>query len=96
MNNLPNDIVDLTLDFFISKPLKIKDCFLSNKVNWYILSMNPAAIHLLEENLDEISWGSLSENPAAIHLLEKNLDKVDWWTLSKKSRGNSYFRRKFR
>ena len=51
-------------------------------VNWYSLSTNPAAIQLLEEDLDYISWHSLSSNPAAIHLLEKNLDKIEWDSLS--------------
>ena len=55
---------------------------------WDILSENPYAIHLLEQNLDKIDWFGLSENPGAIHLLEQNLlhsDKIDWFGLSKNS-----------
>ena len=44
--------------------------------------MNPAAIHLLEANLDKIGWIGLSMNPAAIHLLEANLDRISWYELS--------------
>jgi len=34
-----------------------------------ILSRNPNAIHLLEQNLDKVSSEGLSQNPNAIHLL---------------------------
>jgi hypothetical protein len=47
-----------------------------------MLSENPAAIHILEKNLDKVDWMWLSRNPAAIHILEKNLEKVDWNGLS--------------
>jgi len=52
--------------------------------------MNPAAIHLLEANLDKINskpfrWINLSENPAAIHLLEANMNEIDWHQLSANS-----------
>jgi hypothetical protein len=50
--------------------------------NWQTLSGNPAAIYLLEENIDKINWTTLSFNTAAIHLLKDNLDKVDWYNLS--------------
>ena len=41
---------------------------------------NPAAIHIIEANLDKIDMFWLSSNPAAIHLLEK--DKINWCWLS--------------
>jgi hypothetical protein len=47
-------------------------------VNWNILSWNPNAIHILEQNLDKVNWVWLSINPNAIHILEQNLDKIDW------------------
>ena len=53
--------------------------------DWPMLSQNPNAIHLLEQNIDKIDWGMLSSNPNAIHLLEQNLDKIDkidWFWLS--------------
>jgi hypothetical protein len=36
-----------------------------------MLSMNPNAIHLLEQNLDKVHWALLSMNPNAIPLLSK-------------------------
>jgi hypothetical protein len=39
---------------------------------WEILSGNPNAIHLLEQNLGKVDWDELSANPNAIHLLEQN------------------------
>jgi len=53
-----------------------KPKFILNKdINWYNLSSNPNAIHLLEQNIDKISWNALSENPNAINLLF-NLDVI--------------------
>ena len=52
------------------------------KLYWKSLSVNPAAIHLLEQNPDKINWEWLSANPAAIHLLEQNPEKLNWTLLS--------------
>ena len=52
---------------------------LENRISWYLLSENPNAINLLEQNLDKIIWQYLSGNPNAIHLLEQNLYKIDWY-----------------
>ena len=60
------------------KPVFIVD----DRVSFGFLSLNPNAIHLLEQNLDEVDWYYLSGNPNAIHILEKNLDKVNWYSLS--------------
>jgi hypothetical protein len=46
------------------------------------LSINPNAIHLLEQNSDIINWYQLSLNPNAIHLLEQNQDNINWEFLS--------------
>jgi hypothetical protein len=59
-------------------------------IYWYNLCKNPAAIHLLEANLNNnnINWCSLCENPAAIHLITAELEanpksnKINWYTLS--------------
>ena len=51
-------------------------------MDWYYLSQNPNAIHILEQNLDKVDWHNLSCNPNAIHILEQNLDKVSWPDLS--------------
>jgi len=47
-----------------------------------LLSSNPNAIALLEQNLDKINWYELSQNPNAMGILEKNLDKINWIYLS--------------
>ena len=62
--------------------LKLRDWIDKNKIGWDWLSLNPNAIHILEQNLDKINWDCLSFNPNAIHLLEQNLDKIDWYWLS--------------
>jgi hypothetical protein len=38
-------------------------------VDWYELSYNKNAIHILENNLDKVDWKMLSYNPNAIHLI---------------------------
>jgi hypothetical protein len=59
-----------------------------DKINWSYLSLNPAAIHLLEkmleENPDKIRWEKLSgnPNPAAIKILEAKPEKIEWCYLS--------------
>jgi hypothetical protein len=47
-----------------------------------MLSRNPNAIHILEQNLDMVDWQQLCCNPNAIHLLENNLDIYSWQGLS--------------
>ena len=59
-----------------------------DKIDWELLSGNPAAIHLLEKKPDKIDWEELSGNPAAIHLLEKKPDKIDWGELSENPAAN--------
>ena len=44
-----------------------------NKLNWIMLSTNPAAIHLLEQNPDKIYWPWLSQNPA---IFDYDYDKI--------------------
>lgn len=40
---------------------------------------NPAAIDLLEKNIECVDYEYLSRNPAAMNLLEKNKDNIDKW-----------------
>jgi hypothetical protein len=51
-------------------------------IYWKKLSLNPAAIRLIEQNLDKADWSRLSKNSAAIPLLEKHFDNIDWTMLS--------------
>ena len=56
-----------------------------------MLSINPAAIHLLEANQHLINWRMLSKNPAAIHLLEANQHLIDWIVLAENPAGIRLF-----
>jgi hypothetical protein len=42
-----------------------------DKINWPILSYNPAAIHILEKTQQKIPWNHLSQNPA-IFVLDRD------------------------
>ncbi len=55
-----------------------------DKIIWYMLSINPNAIKLLEANREKIDWNELSRNtnPEAIELLKANPDKINWFWLS--------------
>ena len=55
---------------------KLKYWINIKNIDWRILSQNPNAISLLEQNMDKIDWYHLSFNPNAIHLLEKNSNKI--------------------
>ena len=53
----------------------------THTIDWRVLSNNPNAISILEENINKIYWDVLSLNENAIRILEKNLDKIDWSNL---------------
>ena len=61
---------------------KLLDWIDEKKLNWLLLSSNPAAIDLLKDNINKINWTYLSSNPAAIDLLTNNLNKINWKNLS--------------
>ena len=44
-----------------------------------MLSSNPNAIQLLQQNQDKIDWFWLCSNPNAVHILEQNQDKINWY-----------------
>lgn len=78
---LPNVLQDIVIGY-LGDELKLLDWIDESHLCWNALSGNPAAIHLLEKNLDKINWYILSGNHAAIHLLEKYPDRIDWRALS--------------
>ena len=80
---LPLDICNMISDYLPKYVLH--DWIDINKLNWDMLSENPAAIELLKENPDKINWYMLSRNPAAIYLLEDNQDKINYFVYSKNS-----------
>jgi hypothetical protein len=73
MMNKCNDWCDVPLDYIEEN---------IDKIDWFYLSANPNAIHLLELNQDKICWSMLSNNENAMHLLEKNQDKINSYWLS--------------
>ena len=66
-------------------PIKIKCEYVINaeKIDWYMLSENPDAIHLLEQNSEKIDWNWVSRNPNVIHLLSQKPEKINWSSLSR-------------
>jgi hypothetical protein len=80
ITNLPENIRSTILDKFAEiLPTKyvLLDWIDENKLNWNMLSLNPNAIDLLEENIDKIDrsmWSILSANPNAIDLLKQRIE----------------------
>jgi len=67
----------------LNRPIwKLRDWIDKDKLDWGMLSFNPKAIQLLEENQDKINWDNLSMNENAINLLKENPDKICWDLLS--------------
>jgi hypothetical protein len=58
-------------------------------LSWDILSANPNAIDLLENNQDKINWYMLCINPNAIDLLDDNKNKIYWESLSSNPNPNA-------
>ena len=46
-------------------------------INWFKLTVNSNAKHLLERNIEKVEWNHLSLNRNAIQLLDKNPDKIN-------------------
>jgi len=77
---LPKCLLYIISQYITPIPTRFRSFIDQEKIDWYILSKNPAAISVLKKNPDK-----LSRNPAAISLLEKNPDKIDWSWLSENS-----------
>ena len=54
-----------------------------SKIDWFCLSRNPNANHILEKNPEKIDQSGLSENPNAMYMLEKNQEKINYCDWSK-------------
>ena len=72
---LPNVLLEVISDY--AEENELLDWIDPEKIDWGYLSLNPAAIHLLEKNPEKIGWKWLSENPAAIHLLESEIANAE-------------------
>jgi hypothetical protein len=80
--NIPLDVLKIVTSYLVKPKMKLLDWILLDKLNWKVLSKNPNAIHLLEQNMNKINWDSLSANPNTIHLLEQNMENINWNNLS--------------
>ena len=56
----------------ITTMFELREIFQNNieKLDWYYLSSNPNAIHLLKKNPDKIHWNNISLNPS---IFEENI-----------------------
>ena len=85
LSSNPSPLAISMLEKYIKTHPNILDKDNWSYLNWFYLSLNPYAIHLLEKNVDKIHWDALSANrsPLIMRLFEKNPDKIDWHTLSR-------------
>ena len=80
--NIPLDVIKIVASYLVKPKMKLLDWVLLDNLDWEILSQNPNAINLLEQNMDKINWNEILINPNAIHLLEQNIKKINWKWLS--------------
>ena len=66
--NIPFDVLKIVVSYLVKPKMKILDWVLLDKIDWEILSSNPNAIHLLEQNIDKIDWNVLSLNPSIFEI----------------------------
>lgn len=78
------DINSIELICQLTAKYKLLDWIDPKKLTWKGLSQNPhpAAMEMIEENLDKADWWHLSSNPSAEYIIRRNLDKVDWYQAS--------------
>ncbi len=55
----------------IQEPIYKLDETIINNLDYFELSSNKNAIHILEKKLYKVDWQQLSKNPNAIHILGK-------------------------
>ena len=65
---LPKCILHIIAQYVVLRPVRLKLFINPDKIDWYWLSENPAAISLLEKNPDKINWSRLSYNSSIIEL----------------------------
>jgi hypothetical protein len=79
---MTRNVLAVIAEYTLKVSMKLLDWIDESKLNWVVLSANPAAIHLLEANPNRINCHVFSGNPAAIHLLEANANRINWDWLS--------------
>ena len=75
--NLPLDVINIVALYLVKPKMKLLDWIKLNWLDWNVLSANPNAIDLLEENKHKIDWYELSANPNGIKLLNQHRDKIN-------------------
>ena len=73
---LSNDLLKLIASFLIKPKYKLLDWIPEKSLSTVYLSMNPNAVQLLEQRMNEIYWPWLSLNPNAMHIIEQNMSKI--------------------
>ena len=58
--NIPLDILKIVASYLVKPKMKLLDWVLLDKLDWEILSQNPNAVNLLEQNMDKIDCYRLS------------------------------------
>jgi hypothetical protein len=61
------------------RAIKMIQEYRSSEIYWDYLSSNPAAIEMIEQNLDLVDMNALGENTAAVHLIKPELTQVLYW-----------------
>ena len=84
--DVPFDLLHIVASYYTKPRMKLLDWIPEDNLDWYGLSGNSNALHMLEANPMKIDWDLLSFNPNALHMLEIVLqhdpDKINWNYLS--------------
>jgi len=73
--NIPLDVLKIVASCLVKPKMKLLNWISLDKIDWYNLSENPNAIHLLEQNMDKIDWWYLSVNPNIFEIDKKQFKK---------------------
>jgi len=77
-DNINKDIIDWSWLSKQSQFIDIIEQHLYDYVDWFSITYNPNAIHIIEKNLNQIEFPVLACNPNAISIIEKNLDQYNF------------------
>lgn len=58
-------------------------------IDWFSLSSNKNAIHIIERNIDKINWNTICKNENAIHIIEKNITNIGYYNETLNSNVNA-------
>ena len=65
---------------FVKRQYRLLPWIDTDKLDMYVVSMEPKAISFLEKHPEKIDWNSIWINTPAIHIILENIDKkeVNW------------------